>query len=288
MSASDPAAKNKETTPKKGAKEKTVREVRTSFGEPIKVFYKPKDMEGFDYQRDLGDPGTFPFTRGIYETMYRSQLWTMRPYAGMATGEETNQRFKFLLQSGQTGLSVAFDLPTQLGMDSDDPLGRYDVGKLGVAVDTLDDMERIFKEIPLDQISTSFTINSTASIILAMYVLVGQKQGVAPEKLRGTVQNDILKEYVARGTWIFAPKPSLRLIADTIEYCVKNIPRFNPISVSATHICEYGATAEQSVSLPFLNALAYIDEVLKRGLSIDQVAPLIVFHMAVGGRRFHL
>jgi methylmalonyl-CoA mutase, N-terminal domain len=288
MSASDPAAKNKETTPKKGAKEKTVREVRTSFGEPIKVFYKPKDIEGFDYQRDLGDPGTFPFTRGIYETMYRSQLWTMRPYAGMATGEETNQRFKFLLQSGQTGLSVAFDLPTQLGMDSDDPLGRYDVGKLGVAVDTLDDMERIFKGIPLDQISTSFTINSTAAIILAMYVLVGQKQGVAPEKLRGTVQNDILKEYVARGTWIFAPKPSLRLIADTIEYCVKNIPRFNPISVSATHICEYGATAEQSVSLPFLNALAYIDEVLKRGLSIDQVAPLIVFHMAVGGRRFHL
>jgi len=162
------------------------------------------------------------------------------------------------------------------------------VGKLGVAVDTLDDMERLFEGIPLDKMSTSFTINSTAAIILAMYVLVGKKQGVAPAQLRGTVQNDILKEYVARGTWIFPPKPSMRLIADTIEHCVNHIPRFNPISVSATHLCEYGAKAEQSVSLPFLNALAYIDEVLKRGYSVDQVAPQIVFHMAVGGRNFHL
>lgn len=288
MSASDPAGKKKEAPETASSGKKTVRDVHTSFGSPVKVFYGPKDLEGFDYPHDLGDPGFFPFTRGIYSTMYRSQLWTMRPYAGMATAEETNQRFKFLLKSGQTGLSVAFDLPTQLGLDSDDPLGQYDVGKLGVTVDTLEDMERIFEGIPLDQISTSFTINSTAAIILAMYVLVGKKQGVAPEKLRGTVQNDILKEYVARGTWIFPPQPSMRLIADTIEYCVRNIPRFNPISVSATHICEYGATAEQSVSLPFLNALAYIDEVLRRGLDIDQVAPLIVFHMAVGGRRFHL
>jgi methylmalonyl-CoA mutase N-terminal domain/subunit len=220
--------------------------------------------------------------------MYRSQLWTMRPYAGMATGEETNQRFKFLLKSGQTGLSLAFDLPTQLGLDSDDPMAKYDVGKLGVAVDTLEDMERIFEGIPLDQISTSFTINSTAAILLALYVLVAKKQGVSPEKLRGTVQNDILKEYVARGTWIFPPKPSMSLIADTIEYCINHTPRFNPISVSATHMCEYGANAEQSVSLTFLNALAYIDEVRKRGYSIDQVAPLVVFHMAVGGRNFHL
>ncbi len=288
MSPSDPSVKKKASPEKESSEKKAPREVFTSFGEPVKICYGPKDLENLDYDRDLADPGRYPFTRGIYPTMYRTQLWTMRPYAGMATAEETNQRFQFLLKSGQTGLSVAFDLPTQLGLDSDDPLAKYDVGKLGVAVDTLEDMERIFEGIPLDQISTSFTINSTASIILAMYVLVGKKQGVAPGKLRGTVQNDILKEYVARGTWIFPPKPSMRLIADTIEYCVKEIPRFNPISVSATHICEYGATAEQSVSLPFLNALAYIDEALKRGLDIDQVAPLVVFHMAVGGRRFHL
>ncbi len=271
-----------------GKKKKSVREAYTSFGKEVKVFYGPEDLQGFDSQRDLGEPGAYPFTRGIYPTMYRNQLWTMRPYAGMATSEETNKRFKFLLKSGQTGLSLAFDLPTQLGMDSDDPQGKYDVGKLGVAVDTLDDMERIFEDIPLDRMSTSFTINSTAAVILAMYVLVAKKQGAVPEQLRGTVQNDILKEYVARGTWIFSPKPSMRLIADTIEYCINHIPRFNPISVSATHLCEYGAKAEQSVSLPFLNALAYIDEVLKRGYSIDQVAPLVVFHMAVGGRNFHL
>jgi methylmalonyl-CoA mutase N-terminal domain/subunit len=287
MGASDVAAKGKKpagsTEKKKGP-----REAYTSFGEPVKVSYGPKDLPGFDYEQDLGDPGAYPFTRGIYPTMYRSQLWTMRPYAGLATAEETNERFKFLLKSGQTGLSLAFDLPTQLGMDSDDPPARYDVGKLGVAVDTLDDMERLFDGIPLDKMSTSFTINSTAAIILAMYVLVGKKQGVSPEALRGTVQNDILKEYVARGTWIFPPKPSMRLIADTIEYCINHIPRFNPISVSATHLCEYGARAEQSVSLPFLNALAYIEEVLKRGYSVDQIAPLIVFHMAVGGRNFHL
>lgn len=272
----------------KNEKGKGLRDVYTSFAERVKVFYRPEDLEGLDYQRDLGDPGTYPFTRGIYPTMYRSQLWTMRPYAGMATSEETNQRFKFLLKSGQTGLSLAFDLPTQLGLDSDDPLAKYDVGKLGVAVDTLDDLERVFAGIQLDRISTSFTINSTAAIILAMYVRVAQEQGVPPGALRGTVQNDILKEYVARGAWVFPPKPSIRLIGDTIEYCIRNIPRFNPVSVSATHLCEYGANAVQSVSLPFLNALAYIDEVLARGFSIDEVAPLIVFHMAVGGRNFNL
>jgi len=288
MSTLNQEEKKKEVLREGEAKKKGVREAYTSFGEQVKVAYGPDDLAAFDYQRDLSEPGTYPFTRGIYPTMYRSQLWTMRPYAGMATSEETNRRFKFLLKSGQTGLSLAFDLPTQLGLDSDDPLGRHDVGKLGVAVDTLDDMELIFDGIQLDRMSTSFTINSTAAIILAMYILVAKKQGVTADKLRGTIQNDILKEYVARGTWIFPPQPSMRLIADTIEYCVNNIPRFNPISVSATHLCEYGAKAEQSVSLPFLNALAYIDEVLKRGYSIDQVAPLIVFHMAVGGRNFHL
>ncbi len=288
MSVPEGSEKKEKASVKGVEKKPKIREAYTSFGQPVKVHYGPEDLEGFDPRRDLGDPGSFPFTRGIYPTMYRSQLWTMRPYAGMATAEETNERFKFLLNSGQTGLSLAFDLPTQLGLDSDDPLAKYDVGKLGVAVDTLDDMERLFDGIPLDKMSTSFTINSTAAIILAMYVLVGKKQGVAPAQLRGTVQNDILKEYVARGTWIFPPKPSMRLIADTIEFCIKQIPRFNPISVSATHICEYGAKAEQSVSLPFLNALAYIDEVLKRGYSVDQIAPQIVFHMAVGGRNFHL
>ncbi len=288
MSTSQAGMKKEEGSAKGAEQKKSVREAYTSFGKGVKVFYKPEDLAEFNYESDLGDPGAYPFTRGIYPTMYRSQLWTMRPYAGMATGEETNKRFKFLLKSGQTGLSLAFDLPTQLGMDSDDPLARHDVGKLGVAVDTLEDMEGIFEGIPLDRMSTSFTINSTAAIILAMYVLVAQKQGVTPDQLRGTVQNDILKEYVARGTWIFPPKPSMRLIADTIEYCINHIPRFNPISVSATHLCEYGAEAEQSVSLPFLNALAYIDEVLKRGYEIDHVAPLIVFHMAVGGRNFHL
>ena len=259
MSTSQGGVKKGEVSTKGGEQKKNVRDAYTSFGKGVKVFYEPDDLSGLNYQRDLGDPGAYPFTRGIYPTMYRSQLWTMRPYAGMATGEETNKRFKFLLKSGQTGLSLAFDLPTQLGMDSDDPFARHDVGKLGVAVDTLDDMERIFEGIPLDRMSTSFTINSTAAIILAMYILVAQKQGVAPDQLRGTVQNDILKEYVARGTWIFPPQPSMRLIADTIEYCINHIPRFNPISVSATHLCEYGAKAEQSVSLPFLNALAYID-----------------------------
>ncbi len=282
------AMTNTEKRSTAAGEKKKVREAYTSFGQPVKVFYTPEDLREFDYEHDLGDPGSYPFTRGIYPTMYRGQIWTMRPYAGMATSEETNRRFKFLLASGQTGLSLAFDLPTQLGLDSDDPLAKYDVGKLGVAVDTLDDFELIFEGISLDQMSTSFTINSPASIILAMYILVGQKQGVPPHQLRGTLQNDILKEYVARGTWIFPPHPSLRLTADIIEYCLNYLPRFNPISVSATHLCEYGANAEQSVSLPFLNALAYIDEVLKRGYTIDQVAPLIVFHMAVGGRNFHL
>ncbi len=185
MSRPEGAEKKEKASAKEGEKKAKIREAFTSFGEPVKVPYGPEDLAGFDYQRDLGEPGTYPFTRGVYPTMYRSQLWTMRPYAGMATAEETNERFKFLLKSGQTGLSLAFDLPTQLGMDSDDPLARYDVGKLGVAVDTLDDMERLFEGIPLDKMSTSFTINSTAAIILAMYVLVGKKQGAAPDHSGG-------------------------------------------------------------------------------------------------------
>jgi len=259
----------------------------TNTGVNVKLFYKPEDVPPFDYETSLGDPGRYPYTRGIYPTMYRGKLWTMRQYAGFATSENTNTRFKFLLDQGQTGLSLALDLPTQLGLDSDDPLARDDVGKLGVAIDTLRDMEEMFDGIPLDKISTSFTINSTASIILAMYVATAEKQGVDPSRLRGTIQNDIIKEYIARGTYIFPPKPSIRLIGDTIEYCVKHIPSFNSVSVSGTHICECGATPAQGVAYPFLTGIAYLQEVLERGYDIDDIAPLLSFHLIAGGVQFN-
>jgi methylmalonyl-CoA mutase N-terminal domain/subunit len=263
-----------------------VREVTSVLGTPVKVHYGPDDLKEFDYGKDLGQPGEYPFTRGIYPTMYRSSLWTMRQYSGQATSESTNERFKFLLNHGQTGLSLAFDLPSQVGLDSDDPLAEDDVGKLGVAVDTLSDFERIFEGIPLDQVSTSFTINAPAPIILAMYTLVGEKQGVDRKNLRGTIQNDILKEYIARGTWIFPPKPSIKLVGDCVEFCVREVPRFNAISVSGTHIREYGANAVQSIAIPICIAQVYIEEVMKRGFGIDDVAPLLSFHLPVGGRDF--
>jgi methylmalonyl-CoA mutase N-terminal domain/subunit len=259
-----------------------VRPVVSSVGTPVKVFYGPEGEAGIDYQRDLGNPGEYPFTRGIYPTMYRSAYWTMRQYSGQATSESTNERFKFLLEHGQTGLSLAFDLPTQIGLDSDDPMAEDDVGKLGVAVDTLEDFERIFEGIPLDQVSTSFTINATAPIILAMYILVAEKQGIDRRQLKGTVQNDILKEYIARGTWIFPPKPSVKLVGDTVAFCIREVANFNAISVSGTHIREYGADAAQAVALPISIAQVYIDEVLKRGFSIDEIAPLLSFHLPVG------
>lgn len=267
--------------------EPEVRPVVSSLGTPVKCSYTPEDLPDFDYQEKLGNPGEYPFTRGIYETMYRSALWTMRQYSGQSTSESTNERFKYLLKNGQTGLSLAFDLPTQIGLDSDMPLAEDDVGKLGVAVDSLEDFERIFDGIPLDQISTSFTINATAPIILAMYVLVAKKQGVEPKKLRGTIQNDILKEYIARGTWIFPPTPSIKLVGDLVEYCNREIPRFNAISVSGTHILEYGANTMQSVALAISIAEVYIGEVLKRGSHIDQIAPLFSFHLPIGGRDFN-
>ena len=259
-----------------------VRPVVSSVGTPVKVFYGPEGEAGIDYQRDLGNPGEYPFTRGIYPTMYRSAYWTMRQYSGQATSESTNERFKYLLEHGQTGLSLAFDLPTQIGLDSDDPMAEDDVGKLGVAVDILEDFEKIFEGIPLDQVSTSFTINATAPIILAMYLLVAEKQGIDRKQLKGTVQNDILKEYIARGTWIFPPKPSVKLVGDTVAFCIREVPNFNAISVSGTHIREYGADAAQSVALPISIAQVYIDEVLKRGFSIDEIAPLLSFHLPVG------
>ncbi|MDP1991382.1 MAG: methylmalonyl-CoA mutase family protein [Syntrophales bacterium] len=271
---------------KKGS-ETEVRPVVSILGTPVKCFYSPEDLPEFDYKEKLGDPGEYPFTRGVYPTMYRSALWTMRQYSGQSTPDSTNERFKYLLKNGQTGLSLAFDLPTQIGLDSDMPLAEDDVGKLGVAVDSLEDFERIFDGIALDQISTSFTINATAPIILAMYVLVAKKQGVEPKKLRGTIQNDILKEYIARGTWIFPPGPSIKLVGDLVEYCNREIPRFNAISVSGTHIMEYGANTMQSVALAISIAEVYIKEVLKRGSTIDQIAPLFSFHLPIGGRDFN-
>ena len=259
----------------------------TNTGIKVKLFYDPTDIPQFTYEASLGNPGQYPYTRGIYPSMYRGRVWTMRQYAGFSTSENTNNRFKFLLNQGQTGLSLALDLPTQLGLDSDDPLAKDDVGKLGVAIDTLKDMEEIFEGIPLDRISTSFTINATASILLAMYVVTAEKQGVSPDKLRGTIQNDIIKEYIARGTYIFPPAPSIRLIGDTIEYCIKHVPKFNSVSVSGTHICECGATSAQGVAYPFLTGIAYIQEVLNRGYPIDDIAPLLSFHLIAGGVQFN-
>jgi methylmalonyl-CoA mutase N-terminal domain/subunit len=259
----------------------------TNTGIKVKLFYDSTDIPQFTYETSLGNPGQYPYTRGIYPSMYRGRLWTMRQYAGFSTSENTNSRFKFLLNQGQTGLSLALDLPTQLGLDSNDPLAKDDVGKLGVAIDTLKDMEEIFEGIPLDQTSTSFTINATASILLAMYVVTAEKQGVSSDKLRGTIQNDIIKEYIARGTYIFPPEPSIRLIGDTIEYCIKHVPKFNSVSVSGTHICECGATPAQGVAYPFLTGIAYIQEVLNRGYPIDDIAPLLSFHLIAGGVQFN-
>ena len=268
-------------------KEIVVRPVTSILGTPVKVFYGPDDLPGFDYKEQLNDPGEFPFTRGVFPTMYRSELWTMRQYSGQSTSESTNERFKYLLKNGQTGLSLAFDLPTQIGLDSDMPQAEDDVGKLGVAVDTLDDFERIYEGISLDGISTSFTINAIAPIILAMYALVSRKQGVETKKLRGTIQNDILKEFIARGTWIFPPAPSIKLVGDCVEFCNREMPRFNAISVSGTHILEYGANTIQAVALAIAIAEVYIREVMKRGSNIDQIAPLFSFHLPIGGRNFN-
>jgi methylmalonyl-CoA mutase N-terminal domain/subunit len=273
---------------KKGKRSEEKNDLRkTNTGVEVKLFYDPTDVPQFDYEESLGNPGQHPYTRGIYPSMYRGRLWTMRQYAGFATSANTNSRFKFLLKQGQTGLSLALDLPTQLGLDSDDPLAKDDVGKLGVAIDTLRDMEEMFDGIPLDKISTAFTINATAGILLAMYVATAEKQGVDPRELRGTIQNDIIKEFIARGTYIFPPEPSIRLIGDTIEYCIKHIPHFNSVSVSGTHICECGATPVQGVAYPFLTGISYIEEVLRRGHNIDDIAPLLSFHLISGGVQFN-
>ncbi len=250
---------------------------QTSSGLDVKVVYGPEDVAHLDHQRDLAEPGQYPFTRGIQPTMYRGRVWTMREYAGLGTAEESNARYKYLLSQGQTGLSVAFDLPTQLGYDSDDPFVAEEVARLGVAIDTLADMETLFDGIPLDRISTSFTINATAAIVLAMYLAVAEKQGVPWDKVTGTLQNDILKEYAARGTWIFPPQPALSLIADTIEFCAQKASRFNPISIAGAHYRDAGATAVQELAYTLADAIAYVEQVLARGMDIDAFAPQLSF-----------
>ena len=239
-----------------------------------RLYYPENDK---DYQDKLGFPGEFPYTRGIQPTMYRSKYWTMRQYAGFGSAKETNKRFRYLLEQGQTGLSVAFDLPTQIGYDSDDMMAEGEVGRVGVAIDTLHDMEALLEQIPLDKVSTSMTINAPASILLAMYIAVGEKQGVPKEKLTGTIQNDILKEYIARGTYIFPPKPSMRLITNIFEYCGEHVPRFNTISISGYHIREAGSTAVQEVAFTIANGMAYVDAAIEAGLDVDAFAPRLAF-----------
>lgn len=239
--------------------------------------YTPLDIEGFDYERDLALPGSYPYTRGVQPTMYRGRLWTMRMYAGFATAEESNQRYRYLIESGATGLSCAFDLPTQIGYDSDDPMSAGEVGKVGVAIDTLADMEILFDQIDLGKVSTSMTINAPASVLLAMYIAVAEKQGVSADQLRGTIQNDILKEYAARGTYIFPPKPSMRLITNIFEYCSQNVPKWNTISISGYHIREAGSTAAQEIAFTIADGIAYIEAALKAGMEIDEFAGRLSF-----------
>src|SRR5947209_5258152 len=239
--------------------------------------YTPADLEGWNYDRDAGYPGEFPYTRGVQATMYRGRLWTMRQYAGMGDAEESNKRYKYLLAHGTTGLSVAFDLPTQIGLDSDNPLAVGEVGKVGVAIDSIEDMQRLFDGIPLDSVSTSMTINATASTLLCLYLAVAKRQNISFDKVNGTIQNDILKEYIARGTYIYPPRPSLRLITDTFAFCSREVPNWNIISISGYHIREAGSTAVQEVAFTLADAIAYVEAALRTGLKIDEFAPRLSF-----------
>ena len=248
----------------------------TSSGIPLERVYLPDDSAP-DYLERLGFPGEYPFTRGVQPTMYRGRLWTMRQYAGFATAEESNRRYRYLLSQGQTGLSVAFDLPTQIGYDADDPMAEGEVGRVGVSISCLDDMAALFDGIPLDQVSTSMTINAPAAVLLAMYLAVARRQGVDPARLRGTVQNDILKEYIARGTYIFPPAPALRLVTDVFRYCREQVPHWNTISISGYHMREAGATAVQEVAFTLANAVAYVQAALDAGLTVDEFAPQLAF-----------
>ncbi|HVF91314.1 MAG TPA: methylmalonyl-CoA mutase family protein [Blastocatellia bacterium] len=257
-------------------KERARRDARTSSGIEMQEVFRPEDAP-VDYERDLGEPGQFPFTRGPYPSMYRGKLWTMRQYAGYASAAESNARYRYLLEQGQTGLSVAFDLPTQMGYDSDHAMSGGEVGKVGVAIDTLDDMEMLFDRIPLDKVSTSMTINATAAILLAMYIAVAKKQGVEPGKISGTIQNDILKEYIARGTYIYPPRQSLRIVTDIFAFCAREVPRWNTISISGYHIREAGSTAAQEIAFTLSDAIAYVQAAVESGLDVDEFAPRIAF-----------
>lgn len=262
---------------KKGAGKLRQRKFMSVSSYEPEPLYTPLDLEGFDYFDKLGIPGDYPFTRGVHNTLYREKLWTMRQFAGFGTARQSNERYKYLLKNGQTGLSVAFHLPTLMGIDSDNPLSRGEIGKDGVAIDTLADMETLFDGIPLDKVSTSMTINAPAAILLAMYIAVAKKQGVAPEKLSGTIQNDILKEYIAQKTFIFPPEPSIKLIVDTIEYCSKHLPAWNTISISGYHIREAGATALQELAFTLIDGRTYVEAAIARGLDVNEFAPRLSF-----------
>ncbi len=260
-----------------------LKEVVLESGIQVKPVYGPEDIKEINFEKEIGKPGEYPFTRGIHPFMYRKRPWTMRQYSGFGTARETNERFKWLLDQGQTALNVAFDLPTQLGLDSDDPFAEEEVGRVGMAIDTLKDLEEAFAGIPIDKISTSLTINPVASVMLAMYLALAEKQGISWDQVRGTTQNDILKEYIGRGTWIFPVKQSIRLIGDMVEFCSQNVPKFNPFSVCGYHIRESGATPVQEMAYAFEIAIAYIEEVLRRGIHIDDFAGRIAFNFDIHG-----
>jgi methylmalonyl-CoA mutase, N-terminal domain len=252
-------------------------ERRTSSEIPVRRFYTPRDLTGIPYEESLGDPGQYPYTRGLYPDMYRKRHWTMRQYAGYSSAAESNRRYRYLLSQGTTGLSVAFDLPTQIGYDSDNPMARGEVGRVGVAIDSIADMRLLFDGIPLDRVTTSMTINATAAILLSLYLVVAEEQGVSWEKVGGTVQNDILKEYAARGTYIYPPKPSLKLVTDIIAFCAERVPKWNTISISGYHMREAGSTAVQEVAFTLCHGLTYVQAALDRGLAIDEFAPRLSF-----------
>jgi len=253
------------------------KDFQTTSGIEVRRVFSPPDIAQLDYLRDLNLPGEFPYTRGVQPTMYRGRFWTMRQYAGFGSAEDTNRRYRYLLEHGQTGLSVAFDLPTQIGYNSDHPLAQGEVGKVGVAIDSLQDMESLFNQIPLEKVSTSMTINAPAAILLAMYIVMAEKQGITPDKLNGTIQNDILKEYSSRGTYIFPPKPSMRIITNTFEYCTKEVPNWNTISISGYHMREAGCTAVQEVAFTLANGIAYVEAAIKAGLDVDVFGPRLSF-----------
>ena len=264
------------------------KEFRTDSGIPIEPLYGPEDLaeQGLDYHRDLGYPGEFPYTRGVQPSTYRGRIWTMRQYSGYGTAADTNHRFRYLLEQGQTGLSIAFDLPTQIGYDSDHPAALGEVGKVGVPICSLEDMQVLFEGIPLDQVSTSMTINATASILLCLYIAAAKVQGVGPEQLNGTIQNDILKEYIARGTYAYPPRPSIRLVTDVFKYCAEQVPRWNTISISGYHMREAGATAVQELAFTFSNAIAYLEEAIGVGLDVDEFAPRVSFFFVAQNNLF--